>query len=216
MNPELLKGRIPANKGKRYPPEPLSHDEVARLLAACPHRGLAGIRNRAIIVTIWRCGLRIAEALSLAPHDVDLKAGTVRVRRGKGDKTRVVGIDPQATAVIERWLQARAKLRPMPRAAPLFCTISRGNIGHRVHSAYFREALKAYAAQAGIDKRVHPHGFRHTHAVELLREGAPLTVIQKQLGHSNLATTARYLDHLLPREVIERMQGRVWPDELAA
>jgi integrase len=64
--------------------------------------------------------------------------------------------------------------------------------------------------RAGIDKRVHPHGFRHTHAVELVAEGAPVNVISRQLGHANSSVTARYLDHVAPAAVIETMQRRTW------
>lgn len=212
MDPALRRGRRPANAGKKYPAEILTADEVGRLMAACGRRGPTGLRNRAIIVVLWRGGLRISEALALAPRDVDLDLGTVTVRHGKGNKRRVVGLDPQALAVIERWLDARRRLG-VARSAPLFCTITRGNVGHRVAAAYFREALHNLGRRAGIEKRVHPHGLRHTHAVELMREGVPLPVIQKQLGHNDLKTTADYLDHLLPGEVIAAMQNRVWPLE---
>ena len=212
MLPELRRGQHPPNYGNTYPAEVLSPDEVRRLLAACSRRGNAGLRNRAIIVVLWRCGLRISEALALQLRDVDLDAGTVTVRHGKGNLRRVVGIDPQAGAVVAEWARRRAELG-VGRGGPLFCTITSGNVGAPVQAPYFREALKALAARAGIDKRVHPHGLRHTHAVELMREGVPVPMIQRQLGHADLATTARYLDHLLPHEVIERMQARRWSAE---
>ncbi len=63
---------------------------------------------------------------------------------------------------------------------------------------------------AGIEKRVHAHGLRHTHAAELAREGVPINVIQAQLGHSDLGTTSRYLAHIAPQELIEQMQKREW------
>ena len=66
------------------------------------------------------------------------------------------------------------------------------------------------AAKAGIQKPVHAHGLRHTHAAELAHEGVPMNVIQAQLGHSNIATTSRYLQHIAPAEVIRVMQGREW------
>jgi integrase len=70
------------------------------------------------------------------------------------------------------------------------------------------EALRRH--KAGIEKRVHAHGLRHTRAAELAREGVPMNVIQAQLGHSNLGTTSRYLAHIAPAEVIRVMQGREW------
>lgn len=210
MDSALRRGRRPPNYGRRFPAEVLTSDECRRLLAACSRRGAAGLRNRAMIVLMWRCGLRIAETIALELRDLDAGAGTITVRHGKGDQRRVVGIDAQALAVVEQWLQRRSRLPGLPRRAPLFCTITTGNVGHPVGAPYLREALKRLAWRAGIQKRVHPHGLRHTHAVELLREGVPVTMIQRQLGHSSLETTARYLDHLMPQEVVDRVRLRTW------
>jgi site-specific recombinase XerD len=214
MDPELRRGRKPPNYGKRYPAEILTGEEIHRLMAACG-RGRAGKRNRAIIVVMWRCGLRVSEVLALEPRDVDITNGTVTVRHGKGNRRRVVGLDPTAAAVVERWAATRQTLG-VRRGSPLFCTISRDHLGHALAAPYIREALKRLAGRAAIDKRVHPHGFRHTFAVDLLREGVPITMIQKLLGHGDLATTARYLDHLLPLEAVERARARVWPADVAA
>lgn len=219
MDPELRRGRPAPNAGQKFPAEVLSPGEVRRLLAACG-RGRAGRRNQALIVVLWRGGLRIAEALALEPRDVDREAGTLTVRHGKGNRRRVVGLDPGAMAVLERWLETRAELlqaAELPvRTGAVFCTITTGNVGAPVQAPYFREALKALAWKAGIAKRVHPHGLRHTHAVELMREGVPVPIIQRQLGHADLATTARYLDHLSPAEVIARMQRRELPAGVGA
>jgi integrase len=70
--------------------------------------------------------------------------------------------------------------------------------------------LPRLARGAGIPKRVHPHGLRHTHAAQLAREGVPLNVIQAQLGHSNIATTSHYLQHVAPQQLIRVMRGRAW------
>jgi integrase len=207
-------GQEPPNKGKTYPPEPLTHAEVLRLVDACGYRGPCGLRNRALIVLLWRGGLRIAEALALFTRDVDLTRGTVRVRRGKGAKYRVIGLDAQAMAVLEVWLNARAKLGVDGRW-PIFCKVDRRYRQDRrpIRAAYVRDVLKRAREKAGIEKRVHPHGMRHTHAFELMMERTPMGVIQKQLGHSNLATTAGYVDHLAPADVVEAMQARAWPHE---
>lgn len=213
MDPDLKRGRRPPNYGRRFPAEILTADEINRLMAACG-RGLAGKRMRAMIVVMWRCGLRVAETVALETRDVDLDRGTVTVRHGKGDRRRVVGIDPTAGAVVERWAAARVALG-VRRGAPLFCTFSKGYAGDPLGTPYVRERLHEVAARAQIDKRVHPHGLRHTYAVDLMREGVPLTMIQKLLGHGDLATTARYLDHLLPLEAVERARARVWPQDIA-
>jgi site-specific recombinase XerD len=208
--PGYRKGQRPPNHGQKFPAEILTPAEVARLMDACPRRGPSGIRNRALIVVLWRGGLRTQEALDLELRDVDRDAGTLTVRHGKGNRRRVVGFDPAAFAVLEQWLQARAKLG-VPRGAKVFCTITRGNIGQPLSGGYWRETIKRLGRKAGIEKRVHSHGLRHTHATELRREGVDLVVIQRQLGHSSLGVTARYLDHLAPTEVVDKMRARHWP-----
>ena len=84
-------------------------------------------------------------------------------------------------------------------------------IGAPMSASYWRAAIKRLGEKAGIEKRVHSHGLRHTHAVELSRERLPILYISRQLGHSNLAITQRYVDHLEPGEVIAAMQAREWP-----
>lgn len=207
--PGYRAGEHPPNYGLKLPAEVLTAGEVGRLMRACARHGAAGVRNRAIIAVLWRCGLRSAEALALELRDVDADAGTLTIRHGKGNRRRVVGLDPPAFAVLEQWLEVRRKLG-VARGAPLFCTITRGNLGRPVGAAYWREAIKKLGVRAGIEKRVHSHGLRHTHAVELMREGVPLLIISRQLGHSSLAITQQYLDHLEPGEVVATMQARSW------
>ena len=96
--------RTPSNKGQRFPAEVLTDDEIRRLIGACSNRASTGIRNRALLVPLYRGGLRIAEALALLPKDVNPDTGTVRILRGKGRKDRTIGLDPGAMAVIQRWV----------------------------------------------------------------------------------------------------------------
>lgn len=203
------RGEPAPNKGNRYPAEPLTHGEISRLLGACG-RGPAGLRNRALIIVMWRAGLRCDEALSLELRDVDRANGTVRVRHGKGNRARTVGMDPQAFAVVERWLDLRARLG-IAGGAPVFCTYSHGSCGRKLGGPYVREMIKRVGRRAGIEKRVHCHGLRHTHATELMREGKSLKLIQMQLGHSSLGVTDRYIHGLYQAEVIDAMQARHWP-----
>lgn len=198
--------RTPWNKGRTLPPEPLTPQEALSLLSACSAVAPTGIRNRALLVLLWRGGLRVSEALALMPKDVDPTRGTVRVLRGKGHKARTVGLDPTAMAVIQRWLDCRRDLQIDGRA-PLVCTLK----GRSLKSSYCRALLPRLARKAGVLKRVHPHGLRHTHAVELARERVPLVVISRQLGHSSAAITNTYINHLNPEEVVETMQARAWP-----
>ena len=195
----------PWNKGRRLPPEVLTRDEVNALMRACSKRAPTGLRNQALIVVLWRGGLRIGEALNLRPKDLDPRQGTIRVLNGKGGKSRVVGLDAGAWAVIQRWMDKRKELGIHGHRA-LFCTLK----GKPLQATYVRSLFPRLAKKAGIAKRVHPHALRHTHACELRAEGVDIGIISKQLGHSSIATTARYLDHIAPQQVIDTMRQRVW------
>ena len=198
-------GRVPANKDNTYPPEVLTSDEVRGLIEVCSNRAPTGVRNRALIVTMYRGGLRSGETLALRPNDLDTVVGTLTVLHGKGDHRRVVGLDPGALAILSRWLETRRTLG-INGHSPLFCTLQ----GKSLKSSYVRTLLPRLALKAGIEKRVHPHGLRHTHAYELMMEGVPIPIIQQQLGHTSLATTDRYVSHLAPVDLMSHMQQRVW------
>jgi site-specific recombinase XerD len=195
----------PANKGQRYPAEILTADEVRALITACSNRAPTGVRNRALLVLLYRAGCRISEALRLLPKDLDRAAGTATVLRGKGGRRRTIGLDPGAFAVVERWLDVRAK-RGISGRAPIICTLK----GKPVATAYVRGLMPRLARRARIEKRVHAHGLRHTHAAELAHEGHPMNLIQAQLGHASLATTNRYLAHIAPAQLIAAMRARTW------
>jgi site-specific recombinase XerD len=207
-------GQPSAIKGRRFPPEPLTPDEVWALIDACG-RGLAGRRNRALIVVMWRAGLRVSEAVALAPKDVDLERGRVAVLHGKGDKSRVVGLDAGACAIIERWTTERRTLE-LGLRAPLFCVISQPTAGQPLATSYVRELLHKLAVKAGIGKRVHPHGLRHSYASYLMDQGVPIHQIKRRLGHSSLAVTERYVDHLNPATDIEDARALAWPDHFGS
>jgi len=199
------RGRTPANKGRTYPAEILTGDEVRALLRACSNRAPTGIRNRALITVLYRGGLRLGEALALMPKDLDPAQGTVTVLHGKGDRRRTIGLDPAAMSLILRWVDRRKGLGIDGRRR-LFCTLD----GRPLKPSYVRTLLPRLAAKAGVTKRVHAHGLRHTLAFELMMEGVPVPIIQRQLGHASLATTQRYLDHIAPKDVIDTMQRREW------
>ena len=190
------------NRRRKLPGEVLTPDEIRSLIRAC-NRGLTGARNRALIVLLWRGGLRIGEALALRPADLDPAAGLVHVRNGKGGKPRTVGLDPEAFGVVESWLEQRQKLGLNGHQA-LFCTLK----GERLDDGYCRAMLKRLANRAGLERRAHLHALRHTHAVELVREGAPLPEVQAQLGHSSLSVTSRYLAHVTPEDLAARARQR--------
>jgi site-specific recombinase XerD len=201
---------LPANKGRKLPPELLTADDVRALLAACSTRAPTGVRNRALLVVLYRAGLRLDEALALTTADIDVRSGVVRVGRphsGPGDvgRHRLAGIDAGALAIVGEWLEGRAALG-LTAGSPLFCTLSGGPL----HPAYVRQLLPRLAGKAGIGKRVHAQGLRHTHAAELAAEGLPAEIIQAQLGHESLASTDRYLRRTLPADRIGALQRREW------
>ncbi|MBX3316694.1 MAG: tyrosine-type recombinase/integrase [Phycisphaeraceae bacterium] len=210
-------GRGPRPKPKRrLPPEVLTDEEVRALLDACGRYTPVALRNRALITLMYRAGLRVSEALTLQPKDVDLENGIVRVLHGKGDRYRAVGLDPGAAAVVAAWLAERGRGQRVAArghgaggplaAAPLLCTA----YGTPLTTGYVRRLMKRLGRQAGIAKRVHAHGLRHTHAAQLRSEGVDVGIISRQLGHRSLLTTIRYLDHVQPTAVVDAMRGRVW------
>jgi site-specific recombinase XerD len=183
----------------------LTTNEVRALMDACSRRAPTGIRNRALIALLYGAGLRISEALALLPKDLDLDALAVRVHRGKGAKARTAALLPEAVPYLERWLDKRKSLGVNGRR-PVFCTLQAGPIA----TPYIRVLLPRLARKAGIEKRVHAHGLRHSHAHKLRREGVDVAQIQKQLGHASLATTGVYLDHLGAHELPEMMRAQSW------
>jgi site-specific recombinase XerD len=185
--------------------DPLSRQEVEALIRACSHRAPTGVRNRALIALLWRGGLRISEALDLHPKDVDVDAGTVVVQRGKGGKRRVVGLDAGAMALVSRWMAVRRKLGVSNRA-PLLCTLR----GGRIEASYPRHLFPRLARKAGIERRVHPHALRHLCAIEMEREGAPISTIRDTLGHSSVAVTDTYLRRLGAGEAVAFGRSREW------
>jgi site-specific recombinase XerD len=213
--PGYRKGLKPPNWQKRYPASPPSQDEMLRILDLCDVSTKRGVRNRALLTTLWRSGLRISEALALLPHEVDFQHCTVTVMSGKGGKRRVSGIDKYALAEISRWLMCRAMLN-VPEGSPLFCTVNSPTAGNPVHPAYVRTLLRTLRVRAKVPHRVAPHQLRHSHAVELAREGVPVPLISRQLGHSNVATTATYLSGINPQEVIDLIALRPAPGALNA
>jgi site-specific recombinase XerD len=182
----------------------LSHDEIDQLLRACSKRAPTGRRNRALIAILWRSGLRLGEALALTPKDVDLQEFVIRVQQGKTGK-RVVGLDLSTALLIDQWLVSRKKLR-IPAQRLLFCTLSGGPLDQ----SYVRHLLPRLAKKAGIERRVHAHGFRHRYATDLIREGADLITVRDLLGHASAATTQVYLSRIGASGAVEFARSREW------
>jgi site-specific recombinase XerD len=216
-------GRPSPNFWRNFPPELLTPDEVAAIIGGCSSRSRTGIRNRALLTLFYRSGIRISEALGSPPRlertyrgrdgtqktqpprpampplrvsDVNIAAHSIRVLHGKGDKATTRGFHPTATDALARWIDTRKSMGF--RNGAMFCTLR----GDPLQAQYVRLLLGRLAERAGIDKRVHPHGFRHTFAVELRQAGVDVGVISRLLGHSSIAVTTRYLDHLTNDQAI--------------
>lgn len=190
-----------SSKGKTFPAETLQRQEVLALLDACSGEHRA--RNRALITVLWRAGLRLGEALALRPHDIDHSAQTIRVLHGKGDKARTVGIDKKSLEIIDEWLEE-------DRSASSNTLLFHTRNGTPIQQAWVRQWLPRLAKKAGVRRRVHAHMFRHSFAVELVRENVPMPMIQALLGHASLNTTSIYLASLSPEEALNAVRGRTW------
>jgi site-specific recombinase XerD len=204
--PSFHRGLPPRNKGLTYPPDPPTVEEIIAVMRAAGD-GPEGVRLRGIIVVLWRAGLRISEALALNETDLDPDRGSLIVRHGKGDKRREVGMDRWAWTHLAPWLELR---EPLP-AGRLFCVVRGPTRGRPCASAGIRAQLHNAAVSAGVRRRFAPHQLRHAHAVEMSREGISLIVIQRQLGHADLAITSRYLRGIDNTEIIAAVHERPAP-----
>lgn len=184
-------------------PEVLSVEEIDRLVEVIDMSKREGQRNRAIIETLYSCGLRVSEACALKLSDLYFAEGFIKVE-GKGSKQRLVPISERAIAEIVAYLTDRADIDIKP-----------GHEDYLFVSAHFRKRMsritmfhiiKELAQQAGITKNISPHTLRHSFATHLLEGGANLRVIQSMLGHEDIGTTEIYTHidaNRLRSEIIE-------------
>ncbi|MBL4867534.1 MAG: tyrosine-type recombinase/integrase [Pseudomonadales bacterium] len=188
----------------KRPAETYTRDEINTLLSQCNTRYATGLRDKALIMILWRSGLRINEALELRLKDIHFQESEIRVLHGKGERARTVGLDVMSADVLRLWIERRRAIVKQP-GTPLFCSTT----GNKLHQANVRKMLNRRAAKAGIEKRVHPHGFRHTYSQELVRENTNVKYIQQLLGHASLATTDTYLQGLGSFDAVELSKNRV-------
>ena len=193
-------------KGRRYPADPPTVEEIIAVMREAGSNA-DGARLRALIVILWRAGLRIGEALDLAETDLDVSRGAVLVRRGKGGRSREVGIDRWAWSQLDPWLALR---RELPVGASV-CVVRGATSGRRCDVSSARKQLARTAAHAGVRRRFAPHQLRHAHAGEMAHEGVPLVAIQRQLGHANLGVTSIHLQGIDSSEIIGTVHARPAP-----
>ncbi len=177
-------------------PKVLSRDEVGRLLAQPKGRTPAPLRDRALLETMYACGLRASEAVTLELSEVDLEDGIVRAR-GKGSKERIVPIGAAARESLERYLrEGRPRLVGLRDEPHMFVNLRGGPLTRQ--GLY--KIVKRHARTAGLEHRMSPHTLRHTFATHLLAGGCDLRSLQEMLGHADIGTTQIYT-HLAPERL---------------
>ena len=177
-----------APRSRQRLPKVLSRDEVGRLLQQPRGSSTGAIRDRALLETMYACGLRASEAIGLELSDMDLEAGILRAR-GKGSKERIVPIGTKAIESLNDYLdKARPRLvgdRDQPR---VFVNLRGGGLSRQ--GLY--KIVQGHARSAGLEQRMSPHTLRHTFATHLLAGGCDLRSLQEMLGHADIGTTQVY------------------------
>ncbi|MFV1967627.1 MAG: tyrosine recombinase XerC [Pirellulaceae bacterium] len=170
-------------------PHFLSSDEIARLLSTPNGDEPLGLRDRAILETMYSGGLRVSETVGTNDADLDLEAGLVRIR-GKGKRERLAPLGSYAVRAIRRWLRTRqlSSREAQGRDAPVFVN----KFGRRLSTRGVARMLEKHIKQAGLDARTTPHTLRHSFATHLLDRGADIRSVQELLGHKSLVTTQIY------------------------
>ena len=175
-------------KGRTLP-HFLSAEDLGRLFDAPPPDEPMGLRDRAILETMYSAGLRVSEVVGLDDADLDFEAGVLRVR-GKGRRERMAPLGSYALRALRRWLPLR-KLhgrQPAGPAAPVFVN----KFGRRLTTRSVARMLEKYLNLTGLDARTTPHSLRHSFATHLLDRGADIRSVQELLGHKSLVTTQIY------------------------
>lgn len=186
-------------------PSTLSERQVEALLAAPPADTALGLRDRAMLETLYATGLRVSELVGLRTHQVGLTDGVVRVV-GKGDKERLVPLGEPARAAILAWLgRGRPELLGRAASDALFVTVR----GEAMTRQMFWKIVRRHAKAAGIDAHISPHVLRHAFATHLLNHGADLRVVQMLLGHADISTTQIYTH--VARERLRTLHARHHP-----
>jgi integrase/recombinase XerD len=198
--------RVKSPKLPRSLPRNLSEDQVAALLGAPDTGTPLGLRDRAMLETLYATGLRVSELVGLKLSQVSLDMGVVRVL-GKGNKERLVPLGEEAIDWLKRYCAtARAELGGDAKAEAVFVTARRGPMTRQA----FWQLIKRHAATAGIARTaLSPHTLRHAFATHLLNHGADLRVVQLLLGHSDITTTTIYTH--VARERLKQLHHRHHP-----
>lgn len=163
----------------------LDVDKVTKLILKPDTKTESGLRDRAILETLYSTGIRVSELVGLDTGDVDFISGVIKVL-GKGSKERIVPIGDEAIAAIRRYLDKRNKRAKDKDAVFL------NNHGKRLTDRSVRRVIDKYIRACSIEEKISPHSLRHSFATHLLDRGADLRCVQELLGHMNLSTTQIY------------------------
>ncbi len=174
---------------QRKLPHFLTNDEIGTLLSAPSSTLAMGLRDRAILETMYSAGLRVSELVGINDGDLDLTDGLVRVR-GKGKKERLAPVGSFASKAVTKWLGKRelAKGQAIDHTAPTFTN----RFGTRLTTRSVARMLDKYLLQTGLNLRTSPHTLRHSFATHLIDRGADIRSVQELLGHKSLVTTQIY------------------------
>lgn len=198
---------LEAPKTRRPLPDTLSPEEVQLLLDAIPQDTMEGTRNRAILESMYSCGLRVSESTNLRMSNIYVEEEFIRVI-GKGNKERLIPIGTHALKFIRLYREAyRNRMTPKKGSEDILFLNRRGGKLSRVMVFY---VIRDAAQKAGIQKNVHPHTLRHSFATHLVEGGADLRAVQEMLGHESISTTEIYthLDREFLRDTINRFHPR--------
>ncbi len=188
---------------KRTLPEVLTYEEIEKMIQSLDLSKPEGVRNKAILETMYACGLRVSEVTSLRLSGLYVEEGFLRVT-GKGDKERLIPLGQSALKYISIYKDTvRCHIPIQPKAEDYLFLNRRGNPLSRVMIFYI---IKEAAAQAGITKNISPHTFRHSFATHLIEGGADLRAVQQMLGHESITTTEIYthVDREYLRDTLHR------------
>jgi integrase/recombinase XerC len=183
LNPAKL---VSTPKQEQHLPVFLSVDEVFNLLSVQFPPGARGLRDRAIMETLYSCGIRVSELVGLNEGDIDGNLGIIKVL-GKGRKERIVPIGSKALGTLKEYFLVKEKTGDK-KDRPAFLN----NRGKRFSTRGVERVIQKYLLQCGILKKITPHSLRHSFATHLLDAGADLRSIQELLGHASLSTTQKY------------------------
>ena len=198
---------LDAPRTGRKLPEVLSVEEIDRIIGTIDLSKPEGRRNRAIIETLYSCGLRVSELLGLRISNLYLEEGYIRVT-GKGNKERLVPIGGKAVREIRGYMEDRKHLREIAREHEDILYLNRR--GRKLSRVMVYTFIREYCLAAGIRKKVSPHTFRHSFATHLIDGGADLRAVQEMLGHESILTTEIYthLDREYLRSAIIQFHPR--------